>query len=309
MTTFLPYHCPTFRTDHLLEPCKLNMARVKALKEGKKHCGPIEICVECKGKALITKPRTVIEGLPAPENWVEERFVNPGPEMKPLPPEKIAACRVAGHNLGKKYKKKEKTLPELPQKAEDSGLLDEVPRLSAKKEVVLQDIRRRSTDQQEEIVPKLPKIEDIGGMDPHFTGEMSTEEYIRDMRGPKQEEPVPAVRLTGVEGIKVGIVAAPEAPPADMATRYCPKHPKSPQRIDKLGRWMGMCDACLAARGREAGVLNAERGVTAPPIAIPLNLPQYSQIKEWLEAEAEENERKLTQQIMFILKVAWRQGT
>ena len=34
----------------------------------------------------------------------------------------------------------------------------------------------------------LPKIKDISGLDPDFTGELSTEEYVRSMRGPKQEE-------------------------------------------------------------------------------------------------------------------------
>jgi len=35
----------------------------------------------------------------------------------------------------------------------------------------------------------LPKTKDISGMDPDFTGELSTEEYVHSMRGPKQEKP------------------------------------------------------------------------------------------------------------------------
>lgn len=289
--TFLPFHCPTFRTDHLLDPCKTNLARVKAMKVAKKHIGPLEKCVECKGKMLITVPRVVIEGLPAPESWVEKRFVEPEPpkyvsperkgweptpevttaplflkdvpvpaENRLLSPEKIAAGRKAGHNLGKKYKTRK-------------VLLEEEPHLSLEKE----EIYSRIMAQQEEIAPELPK---------------------------KQEEIVPAVKLTEKEAVKLGIVPPPEAQEA----RYCKTHPEAPQKQDKLGRWMGMCAECVSIRGQKCGEQNFERGVTAPPMSIPLNLPKYAELKAWLEDQAEEGERKLIQQIMFVLKMAWKQG-
>ena len=72
--TFLPYHCPTFKTDHLMKPCQKNLARVKVLKEAKKHVGPLEVCVDCRGKMLITKPPK-----PYLQDW------NPNPEVTTAP--------------------------------------------------------------------------------------------------------------------------------------------------------------------------------------------------------------------------------
>jgi len=299
-TLFLPYHCPIFKTDHLLEPCQKNLARVKALKANHKPLGPLERCAECKGKMLETRPRTVIEGLPAPESWVEERFMNPDPpeyvrpeqkgwephpelttaplflkdakkepEMRQLSPEKIAKVRKVVQGMAERYKryKKEPKRPELPQ-------------LSPEKE----ETYHRIMAKQEEILPELPKTEDISEIDPHFTGEMSTEEYIRDMRGPKKEEIVQ-------EAVKI----------APVEVRYCPNHPEVPQRIDSLGRFMGMCQECLVERGRKCGL-------TAPPVAIPLNLQRYSELKAWLIEQADQNERTLQKEIMWRLKTAWRQG-
>ena len=98
-------------------------------------------------------------------------------------------------------------------------------------------------------------------------------------------------------------------PDGTIEPRYCPTHPKVPQRIDKLGRWMGMCTECLSARGKKCGEQNVERGNTAPPIFIPLNLARYSELKQWLIEQADQNERTLQKEIMMILKTAWRQGT
>lgn len=298
---FLPYHCPITGTDHLLEPCKKNLARAKALKEAHKHVGPMERCEECGGKLLETKPRTVIEGLPAPESWPEKEFVVGPPqdpfkpyrqdwppnqklttaplflkdvgkkevEMRKLSLEQIAKGREAvkrlteSHKLGKKPPKSEETVPELPKK---TGFMDEVPRLSAGKEILYQDICRRAKSQQ--------------------------------------KEPVPAVELTEV----IEEIMHPFYPELNPGLRYCPTHPEVLQRKDKLGRWMGMCDECLSARGKKCGKQNFERGVTAPPMSIPLNLPKYAELKAWLEAEALEHEQTLTGAIMYVLKMAWRQG-
>jgi len=126
-----------------------------------------------------------------------------------------------------------------------------------------------------------------------------------DKKPPKQEEPMPELPKK-MEGKQ----EAPEAPRfwPPIEVRYCPTHPEIPQRIDKLGRFMGMCTECLAVRGKKRGLKNVESGNAAPPMVIPLNLPKYAELKAWLVAQADENERTLTQQIVFILKTAWRQG-
>jgi len=241
---FLPFHCPTFRTDHLTEPCQKNLARVKELRNAQKHIGPLERCVECKGKMLITKPRTVIEGLPEPENWVKERFLS---ESTPVSEE-------AWEKLGEIPAPNPEVTTDVGEKEPEKHQLSPEKVAKTRKAVQRMAERYKKPPKSEEILPELPE---------------------------KQIE-------------------------TQAETRYCPKHPKARQRIDALGRWMGMCDECLSARGREAGIQNAKKGVTAPPMAIPLNLPKYAELKAWLEAQADEHERTLTQQIVFILKTAWR---
>jgi hypothetical protein len=191
--TFLPYHCPVHGTDSLLEPCKTNLARVKALKIAQKHIGPLERCLECGGKKLETTamPQTLGES----------------------------------HKLGKKE--------------------------------------------------------------------------------PKEEEIAPVIEITENEAIKMGIVPPPDA----QEVRYCKTHPEVPQKMDKLGRWMGMCAACVSIRGKKCGVQNFERGVTAPPMFIPLNLPKYAGLKNWIVSQADDEDRTLQMQIIYILKQAWKQGT
>jgi hypothetical protein len=127
-------------------------------------------------------------------------------------------------------------------------------------------------------------------MDPDFTGGLTTGERMSEMRG--------EVALTPEK-----IAQATENGPPE---RPCKNHPDRPARIDSLGRSMGICDECLTARGRAAGISNQERGVSSPPVSIPLNHAKYAKIKEWLKAQAEENERSLQNEIMFLLKQAMR---
>lgn len=322
MTTFLPYHCPTFRTDHLLEPCTKNLARVKALKGAHKHVGPLEKCVECKGKMLVTKPRTVIEGLPAPENWVEREFVERNPEKAFKPYHQ--------HQDWNPNPEVTTALHGIPSECADcSPLNPQHPFVSSADSLVSEDARQKlgkKEPKDEKILPELPKraivkpeeqrILEATRYPPLTPGKverfppLSAENeiiYHRIMRKTveQQEEIVPAVKITEKEAVKMGI--AP--PPDDMKTRYCPTHPEAPQRIDKLGRWMGMCGECLSKRGKECGEQNYKRGVTAPPMAIPLNLPKYAELKAWLVEQADENERNLMQEIMFTLKKVWLEST
>ena len=292
----LPFYCQIFGSWSLLEPCQKNLLRVKALKEAKKHIGPLEKCVECKGKMLITK--TVIEDLPAPTPGAIIRY-EPGDSNDP-----------------RKHRMPEQASP--PEKASKPYRQDWDPNPEvttaplyfkdvAKKEPEMQRLSPEKIAEGREAVKKLSESYKIAAGF-HF-------------KPKKQEEPVPTVKITEREAVKMGGIL-PEAPDTDEAprywppaatlealeVRYCKAHPKVPQRKDRLGRFMGMCTECLAARGKKRGLKNVESGNTAPPMVIPLNLPKYAELKAWLVAQADENERTLTQQIVFILKTAWRQG-
>jgi hypothetical protein len=127
-------------------------------------------------------------------------------------------------------------------------------------------------------------------------------------------------KMTPAVARDLGIVSAPPLTPApvrqnDLApaeidvqppTPTCNNHPDRPAKIDRLGRSMSLCVECLSVRGRKAGIRNHERGLTAPPVSIPLNLAKYAPVREWIEAQAKENERTLQAEIMYRLKLAMR---
>ena len=292
----LPFYCQIFGSWSLLEPCQKNLLRVKALKEAKKHIGPLEKCVECKGKMLITK--TVIEDLPAPTPGAIIRY-EPGDSNDPRK-----------HRMPEQASPPEKAFKSYRQDWDPNPEVTTAPRYLkdvVKKEPEMQRLSPEKIAEGREAVKKLSESYKIAAGF-HF-------------KPKKQEEPVPTVKITEREAVKMeGIL--PEAPDTDEAprywppaatlealeVRYCKAHPKVPQRKDRLGRFMGMCTECLSARGKKRGLKNVESGNTAPPMVIPLNLPKYAELKAWLVAQADENERTLTQQIVFILKTAWRQG-
>ena len=292
----LPFYCQIFGSWSLLEPCQKNLLRVKVLKEAKKHIGPLEKCVECKGKMLITK--TVIEDLPAPTPGAIIRY-EPGDSNDPRK-----------HRMPEQASPPEKASKPYRQDWDPNPEVTTAPRYLkdvVKKEPEMQRLSPEKIAEGREAVKKLSESYKIAA-DFHF-------------KPKKQEEPVPTVKITEREAVKMGGIL-PEAPDTDEAprywppaatlealeVRYCKAHPKVPQRKDRLGRFMGMCTECLAVRGKKRGLKNVESGNTAPPMVIPLNLPKYAELKAWLVAQADENERTLTQQIVFILKTAWRQG-
>ena len=292
----LPFYCQIFRSWSLLEPCQKNLLRVKALKEAKKHIGPLEKCVECKGKMLITK--TVIEDLPAPTPGAIIRY-EPGDSNDPRK-----------HRMPEQASPPEKASKPYRHDWDPNPEVTTAPRYLkdvVKKEPEMQRLSPEKIAEGREAVKKLSESYKIAAGF-HF-------------KPKKQEEPVPTVKITEREAVKMGGIL-PEAPDTDEAprywppaatlealeVRYCKAHPKVPQRKDRLGRWMGMCDECLSARGKKWGEENFRKGVTAAPMTIPLNLPQYADLKAWLGKQAEFGERKLWQQIMFILKMAYFQG-
>lgn len=101
----------------------------------------------------------------------------------------------------------------------------------------------------------------------------------------------------------------PPSPPllkGGETPRACHKHPDRPARIDRLGRSMGLCEECVAARGQKWVADNKRLGRNYAPVGIPLNAPQYAELRAWLVEEAAELEQDLAQQIMYRLKLAMR---
>jgi hypothetical protein len=104
-------------------------------------------------------------------------------------------------------------------------------------------------------------------------------------------------------------VDIPESRPGPLPEFPCKNHLDRPARFDSMGRNMRFCSECLSKRGQDSGTENARSGKTSAPVAIPLNQMKYSDLKEWLVAQAEENERTLSAEIMYRLKLAMREAS
>ena len=279
------FRCEKLGLKCLQSPCEKNLLKIKEHRLKFTHAVlpiPLEHCEKCGGRDLVS--------------------LNPGGE--PVAKKKNLMTPAVARDLAKKASKPyRQDWDPNPEVTTAPRYLKDV----VKKEPEMQRLSPEKIAEGREAVKKLSESYKIAA-DFHF-------------KPKKQEEPVPTVKITEREAVKMeGIL--PEAPDTDEAprywppaatlealeVRYCKAHPKVPQRKDRLGRWMGMCTECLSARGKKCGLKNVESGNTAPPMVIPLNLPKYAELKAWLVAQADENERTLTQQIVFILKTAWRQG-
>ena len=56
-SNLLPYHCPEFKLDALLPPCKAKLAQIKTLRSKFPDAwlGPLEHCLGCKGEKLVVR--------------------------------------------------------------------------------------------------------------------------------------------------------------------------------------------------------------------------------------------------------------
>ena len=102
------------------------------------------------------------------------------------------------------------------------------------------------------------------------------------------------------QGEAVGKIPEPEIP---ICTRPDCEAPGSPVKIDKLGRSMGMCAACVSARGKRGGY-GCQSGKPPASVEAMLDQPKYAELKAWLEAQADEYERTLLQEIIYRLKIS-----
>lgn len=127
----------------------------------------------------------------------------------------------------------------------------------------------------------------------------------------KFKDAAEAVRVLGKDKLPELGQDEPEGRPLYAAgpKPSCNNHPDRPAKIDRLGRSMALCDECLSIRGRKAGIDNHKRGLTSPPVSIPLNQAKYAELRTWLDIQAEENERSLQNEIMFRLKLAMREAS
>lgn len=107
----------------------------------------------------------------------------------------------------------------------------------------------------------------------------------------KLKEVTPAVRKApGNESVVL------EAGPS------CKNHPDRAAQLDVRGISTGSCPECLSARGKKAGENLQEMG--RKNVVLPLAKPRLADLRQWLAEQAENNERTLAQEIIFILRQA-----
>jgi hypothetical protein len=276
----LPYHCPEHQSDHLISPCVKQLARIAAMgKAGLIWLGPLEKCVACQGKKLII------------------REAPPPMSAAVAPPEKEE--KMAGVVNFKNVEEAEKVLG--PGKL--TGMSGGVAESAAPAPINIQFCKNH------------PEVEAHKNKHGRYMGlclECLRDRAARNSRN--RAGKVPQGKQEDSPFNYAGPVAPdnhPDVRPlyAEGPSPTCKNHSDRPAKIDNLGRSMGLCSECLSARGRKAGLENTARGITAPPMSIPLNLAKYEDLKNWLITQAEENERTLQHEIIYRLKLAMREAT
>jgi hypothetical protein len=310
----LPYRCEKMRSETLRRPCEQNVAKAKELRQKFPHAllGPIEYCLECKGENLHVREGAVIH---------LEAKTRPGDELvtAPIAPPGPSNLPDIDHTAPPDRKKAEmEIMPKLkgPQAGTPAPLSPRCPKhphepqvqcgpdskragqyLGACKVCMAErKVGRKKKGVKEKMTPAVRRdLRKGGSASVKGAVVFKTEAEAERVLGPGKVPP--DVRQTDLVQPEINV-----QPPEPT----CNNHPDRPAKIDRLGRSMAMCAECLSIRGRKAGIGNHERGLTSPPVSIPLNQAKYAEVRDWLETSAEENERSLQNEIMYQLKLAMR---
>ena len=266
----LPYHCPTLKGDFLHSPCGRQVAAAQERRQKFPQAVMpygLEQCLRCQGKDLVS--REVRKDMKS----VAE-FKSVAEAERVLGPGKVSAAAAA-------------TAPPCPRHPDE-------PQIACKKTskragqymgacLICMADRRAGKPLKDKMTPAVRRDFRKNGARDQGAGE-----------GLRTAGETPAPLMPAPTG---------PVPPEPR----CSEHPERPAVIDIMGRNMGKCKECLSARGREGGLKSQERKATAQPFFISLNQGKYAELKVWLEETAEDNERTLPQQIMFLLRQARRQ--
>ncbi len=303
---FLPYRCEVLNAEFLRPPCIKKLAQLKEVREkfSGAYLGPLEHCAACKGNNLIIR-------------------VAP-PELRPAPAAAASPPAQKEENMAGVVKFKDE---------------DEANRvLGAGKIKTLRPGEEIRLADNETVVPivigqfcKLhAEVEAHKTKSGRFMGlclQCLRDLAARNSRNRVGKGTAAPEDLTTPQSLKHRVAALGETAAVEVAASFaakvtplpsgargmppplhpdlaCKNHLDRPARIDRLGRTMRFCQECLAARGRKTGSQNFTN--QTPPFSIPLNVPEFAEVKEWLVAQAAEYERTLAREIMYRLKLAMR---
>lgn len=317
------YRCEKHNTNYVRYPCAGNMDRVAAIKEkfGDKyesHLGPLYHCKSCRGNDLIELDSPPEPKVAAHKNIHQETSPPTLPQKSPAessgdPTDELRdiydaieeyqsrgepATRMVLHNLlGIKAYKIDlhiKTLRNrgkieiVPKSFPNAFVIKGTsnvkpsPHLSEKRQAMIQDATISSSkgaDGDDKVVCSTPSCDKV---------------LQSDIQKPKDDE---IVLLKDIQTSGMLPETAPEKDEKEdtEGIAICPRPdceaPGSPVKIDKLGRSMGMCAACVAARGRRGGFGMIQSRKLMSSVEATLDQPKYAELKKWLEDQGEENER------------------
>ena len=318
MTEPLPYHCPTLNGNYLRPPGEGQIAAAKEKRAKFPHMllGFLEKCLECGGKALVKREGAVIPL----EGQIIEDLQEADSEAVPLIEEKsgksahgISLDESEGRDM--RYDS-----IDFGEGEKDEGghtgpplqVVPECPRHPGEPQVACGPGSKRAGQylgacqvcMQERAANKRPR-RSKGQMTPAVARDLGVKPVPPAKPSVCQNPPAEP----GIDVQPGPVVSALMSKVADKIPT-CPRPdceaPGSPVKIDKLGRSMGMCQACVSARGRRGG-FSAQSGKLSASVEVMLNEAKYADLKAWLEAQADENERTLLQEIMYRLKLSMRQ--
>jgi hypothetical protein len=335
---FLPYRCDKLRSESLQRPCEKNLAQVKAKREKfpDARVGPLEHCLACRGRDLITREAPVphFEGKtellkgsrqdlvapPLQDNSQDFDKVSPLDPKEPPIEEPLKEEREMAGVVFKDIAEAERVLGagKLTGIAEETIPRPIDPSIDRPTSLPAPPVKGQFCKNHPEAEAHKNKH---GGYLGRCRACMATQAAANSRnRGGKAAKGKMTAAVARDLAKKQERAPMPPAEPADShgsvrplySEQYfpvCKNHPTVSAKIDSLGRSMGLCAECLTARGRAFGTKNTAMGLTSPPVAIPLNQAQYAEIRQWLKEQAAENKRTLLQEIMYRLKLAMREAT
>lgn len=301
------YRCERFKTNYIKYPCAHNMDRIADLIEKNNenwgnsgsttYLGPLEHCAMCRGNELIElddsplPPSDTIEAAQEniPDDLVNILTIIKNQEKRGKPVSRLELSLV----LDIKHYKIDLYIKELLTR----GKIEKVSKSFPNTFVIKKGVGRQIVAQ----APLHPKI--AAQKDGHQGGDRPT--LPENPPGENQSHPIMTISATTNEEKKINTPPECEKQAQNIPELFlsCNNHPGVPAKIDQLGRSMGLCNECVAERGRQVGKTRIQ---TTP---IPLNHPKYAPLKIWLEEDADINERSLSQEIMYCLKKYMQEQT
>jgi hypothetical protein len=288
----LPYYCPKMKSGFLNEAaCAKNLGRAKALSERFAYLGPLQHCLECQGKEL--QINGVVGGKEIQAKAVDIRSDWGNPQARRLKDMQASVVPIA-----------EQQAPE-PAAAKAKHFCKNHPEVAAHLtkggwsmglclECVKSRAAKNSRNRKGKETPEVDyKVKEQKG------GKLSS--YADNSHN----------MASNVEAAHCKLVVAPSKIPdrgpavKTVAPEHpCPRHPSVERHRDKHEKLLPFCKECYVARSKDR--LVPGQGMRGGNIVLAFP-DKHLDLRDWVMAQAEEQERTPAAQVIYLLKLARRQ--